>query len=134
MQNAKPGVESAGHRGISIRDCRPHSKNTLRGFFTARLPSGLVLHDLMVHERDGARWIGFPGREWVNARGEKQYARFIDFASRVAGDRFRDAVLGRAGPPSCGVQMNLRYQERSLKNCARFSTGSSAEWRSAPIR
>jgi hypothetical protein len=52
-----------------------------------------VLHDLMLHERDGTRWISFPAREWKNAEGEKQYARFIEFSSRAVADRFRDEVL-----------------------------------------
>jgi hypothetical protein len=60
-----------------------HEKKSLRGFFTATLPSGLVLHDLTLHERNGERWIGFPAREWINAKGEKQYTRFAEFASRA---------------------------------------------------
>jgi hypothetical protein len=95
MQSAKPAAQLVGdgYRGIHIANWKPHSKNTLRGFFTVTLPSGLILRNLMLHEKGDARWIGFPAREWVNAEGEKQYARFIDFASRAAGDRFRDAVL-----------------------------------------
>jgi hypothetical protein len=93
MPDAKPAARNGGHREIVIAAWRPHRKNSLVGFFTATLPSGLVLHDLMLHERNGARWISFPAREWKNAQGEKQYARLIGFSSRAADDRFRDQVL-----------------------------------------
>lgn len=92
-ENVKPAEDNGGHREIIIRDWKPHSKNSLRGFFAASLPSGLVLRDLMLHERGDARWIAFPGREWANAQGEKQYSRFIEFADRRTADKFRDALL-----------------------------------------
>jgi len=91
--NAKPGAGSAGHRNIQIADFKPHEKNTLKAFFTARLPSGLILHDLMLHQKGDARWISYPAREYTDTQGNKQYARFIEFASREAADRFRDTVL-----------------------------------------
>jgi hypothetical protein len=93
MQDAKPAGENGGHREITIADRKPHSKNTLRGFFTATLPSGLVLHDLMLHERDDARWIAFPGRERKDAQGQRQFARFVEFRDRETANRFRDQML-----------------------------------------
>ena len=93
MQNAKPAEGIGGHREIVISEWRAHSKNTLRGFFTATLPSGMVLHNLMLHEKGDSRWIGFPAREWTDQQGQKQFARFIEFASRAAADRFRELVL-----------------------------------------
>ncbi|HEY6291050.1 MAG TPA: hypothetical protein VI455_05735 [Terriglobia bacterium] len=76
-----------------ISDWKPHPKHSLKGFFTATLPSGLVLHDLMLHQNNGSRWIGFPAREWKAAQGNRQFARFIEFSERAASDRFRDQVL-----------------------------------------
>jgi hypothetical protein len=93
LANAKPGAGSAGHRNIQIADFRPHEKNTLKAFFTAILPSGLVFHDLMLHEKNSSRWISFPGREYKDAAGNRQYARFVEFVDRAAADRFRDVVL-----------------------------------------
>ena len=91
-ENVKPAASNGGHQ-IIITEWKPYSKNTLVGFFSATLPSGLILHDLMLHDRNGARWVAFPSREWKDAQGEKQYARFIEFRDRPAADRFRDAVL-----------------------------------------
>ena len=93
MENTKPAGGNGGHREIVITAWKPYSKNTLVGFFSATLPSGMILHDLMLHQKDEARWVAFPAREWVNAQGEKQFARFIDFSDRRTADRFRDAVL-----------------------------------------
>jgi len=44
MEKAKPAEGIGGHREIRISDWKPHSKNTLVGFFSAALPSGMVLH------------------------------------------------------------------------------------------
>jgi hypothetical protein len=91
--HAKPVAGNDGHREIVISDWKPHSKNTLKGFFSATLPSGMVLHSLMLHAKGEARWISFPGREWTNEQGEKQYVRNIEFVNRAVADKFRDAVL-----------------------------------------
>jgi hypothetical protein len=93
MPNAKPAAGSGGHRNILIADWKPHQKNTLRGFFTATMPSGLVIHDLMLHESNGKRWVGLPGRPWTDEKGTKQFVRIIEFSDRATADHFRDAVL-----------------------------------------
>ena len=93
MPEAKPAEAIGGHREISVSGWKPHPKNSLRGFFTATLPSGLIFHDLMLHQKGASRWIAFPSREWKDAEGNRQYARFVEFASRRVADRFRDAVL-----------------------------------------
>jgi hypothetical protein len=92
-QNAKPAADNGGHRDIVIADWKPHQKNTLIGFFSATLPSGMVLHNLMLHQKGDARWIGFPAREWTDQQGSKQYTRFVEFRDRAAADRFRDQIL-----------------------------------------
>ena len=91
----KPAATGAdgGHREIKIADWRPHSKGSLAGFFTASMPSGIVFHDLMLHKRDGSRWISFPARGYKDAQGERQFARWIDFATKADRDRFQSGVL-----------------------------------------
>jgi hypothetical protein len=90
---AKPGERIAGHREITISDWKPHSKNTLVGFFSATFPSGMVLHNLMLHQKGEARWIGVPAREWLNQEGQKQFTPLVEFRDRYSADRFRDQVL-----------------------------------------
>ncbi len=93
MSKAKAGEERAGNRDIQICDWKPHQKHTLQRFFTATLPSGMVIHNLTLHEKGEARWIGLPSREWSNDAGEKQYAKLIEFTDRHIANRFRDQVL-----------------------------------------
>jgi hypothetical protein len=95
MAEAKPAarVDGGGNRDIEIADWKPHRKNTLVGTFSATLPSGMVLHNLMLHEKGEARWIGLPSREWTNDHGQKQYAKLIEFVDWATANRFRDAVL-----------------------------------------
>jgi hypothetical protein len=93
MAEAKPAAGSGGHRDVVIAHWKPHSKNTLKGFFSATLPSGMVLHNLMLHEKDDARWIGLPAREWTNEQGIRQYAKLIDFRDHRTAKRFHDMLL-----------------------------------------
>jgi hypothetical protein len=93
LVNAKPGAGSAGNREIIISDWKPLTKNTLRGFFSASLPSGMILRSVMLHEKGEARWIGLPAREWTNDRGEKQFSKLIEFSNREVADKFRDTML-----------------------------------------
>jgi hypothetical protein len=93
MQNVKPAAGNGGYREIIIAEWRPLIKNTLRGFLSVNLPSGMVIHNVTVHEKGEARWIGLPAREWTDSGGQKQYAKLIEFVDRQTANRFRDAVL-----------------------------------------
>jgi hypothetical protein len=68
---------------------------SLQGFLSLRLPSGMVIRDLSYHERsDGARWISMPARRYKKADGTAAYTPIIDFASKEARNRFQE--LARA--------------------------------------
>jgi hypothetical protein len=78
------------------------TSGSLVGFFTADLPSGLTLHELMLHHRDGAWWISFPSKPMLGSdgtalrdeRGKVRYSKpLIEFTNRKARDRFTTAVL-----------------------------------------
>jgi hypothetical protein len=93
LSTTKSAATNPGQRSVRISDWRPLDRNTLKGAFTVVLPSGLIIHDVMVHEKNGERWLSFPAKEWEDARGNRQFARFIGFADRATSDRFRDQVL-----------------------------------------
>jgi hypothetical protein len=80
-------------RRIVISDWQSRQKNSLRGFFSAILPSGMVIHNLMLHVSGAARWIGLPAREYTDPAGQRQYARIIEFVDRDIKDRFDEQVL-----------------------------------------
>ena len=92
---SKPAASGAGgHREVEISDFRLlDKKNSLKAVFTATLPSGLVIHGLMLHERGDRRWIGLPSREYTDKGGERQFSRIIEFVSRAVSDRFQAEML-----------------------------------------
>ena len=87
---------------ICISGWKARESGTLRGFFSAILPSGLELHELMLHHRDGSWWLSFPAKPLLGAdgtalrdeRGKIRYsAPLISLAPRDARERFNQAVL-----------------------------------------
>lgn len=78
---------------ITISEFRAVEKNTLRGFFTATLAGGLIIHNLSLHERNDGRWIGMPSEKFTDREGKTGYKKLIEFTDRAALDAFRDACL-----------------------------------------
>ena len=87
---------------IEITAFRKFVRNTLRGFVSIRIVEhDLQIYDLTLHEKDGKRWIGLPGkvqldrdnRAILDDAGKPKYVNVIKFASRLASDAFQSAVL-----------------------------------------
>jgi hypothetical protein len=87
---------------ISISNWKERVSGTLRGFFTATPASGLVLHELMLHHREGSWWISFPAKPQLapdgtalrDDAGKVRYGKpLIEFASRADRDRFMAQAL-----------------------------------------
>jgi hypothetical protein len=69
------------------------NKGALIGSFSLETPSGLIIHDAKLFEKNGSRWLGFPAREFTKHDGSKGFFQFIAFRDQETGDRFRDAVM-----------------------------------------
>lgn len=85
---------------MELRDFRPLHKNTLLGFFTLALDSGLVIADCTLHESHGKRWFGFPGRPVLDAEGnvvrdgaKVRYAQVVSLPDRARMDLLQAKVL-----------------------------------------
>jgi hypothetical protein len=88
---------------IVASDWRPVERNTLRGFCTLTLdPSGVVLHECSVHERDGKRWVGLPGKPQLDAEGrhridpatgKKAWAPIVEITGKAERERFQKAAV-----------------------------------------
>lgn len=79
MSNATlPNTPRSAQRQIEISNWKQHEKNTLLGFFTVTLESGMIIHKCQLHRKDRT-WISFPNQEWTNDRGEKKYNTLIEF-------------------------------------------------------
>jgi hypothetical protein len=80
---------------------RPHLSGSLQGFFNLRLPSGLCLNDLTLHQQGDKRWVGLPGKPQLDAEGrqrigdggKKLYTPVVEIADRQTRDRFTTQVL-----------------------------------------
>jgi hypothetical protein len=88
---------------ITASDWRPLARNTLRGFCTLTLlPSGLVLRDCALHERDGRRWVGLPSRPQIDSQGQHRkdattgkalYTSIVEVVGKVEREQFQAAAL-----------------------------------------
>lgn len=80
-------------RETEIRNWRPHIQGTLRGFFSVRLSSGIVIHRMSLFQKaDGQRSIGMPNREY-QVGGERRYEKVVELDPPELMPRFVDEVL-----------------------------------------
>ena len=72
---------------ISWRELR--KGESLRGFVSLALPSGLHLIDCAFHQRaDGTKWVSMPARNFKKDDGTTAWVSLIDFSSRAVRDAF----------------------------------------------
>jgi DNA-binding cell septation regulator SpoVG len=94
---AEPNMKLAGGVGgareILVSEWKPYQKNTLRGFLSLTLPSGLVIHNCTLHQKAAARWIGLPARQYTKDDGSTSFTPVIEFSSNTARARFQAAAL-----------------------------------------
>jgi hypothetical protein len=84
-----------------VEEFVPVIRNTLRGFARVRMPSGMVLHDVAVHQQNGTAWaspaskpmIGRDGTVMRDTTGKIQYTPVVAFTSRELRDRFSASVV-----------------------------------------
>jgi hypothetical protein len=78
---------------ITCEKFRPFSRNTLQGFCTLLLPSGLRLHDCTLHEKEGKRWVGLPSRPYKDESGRQKWSAVVDIPDYATRERFCVAAL-----------------------------------------
>jgi len=78
---------------MKVLDFRPVDKNTLKGFFTLELPSGLLIHDMCLHEKNSKRWVSFPARPYTAKDGTEKWARIVDIPDRDRWGQFNRQAL-----------------------------------------
>jgi hypothetical protein len=86
---------------IVIIDWSPMRRNTLAGFVTARMPSGLVLHDIAIHAKRSTRWASPPSRPRLDRNGAVSrddagkilYVPSVSFTARDVRDRFSHQII-----------------------------------------
>jgi hypothetical protein len=86
---------------MRLLEWRALRKNTLRGFCVVELPSGLVIREISIHEKNGKWWASLParpmldaeGRHITNHAGHRQYAALLGWRDRALADRFSGAAV-----------------------------------------
>jgi hypothetical protein len=88
---------------ITASDWRAVVKNSLQGFCVLELaPSGIVLRDCALHERDGKRWISLPSRPQLDAAGQHRkdpatgkalWSPVVEIRGKDQRERFQHAAL-----------------------------------------
>jgi hypothetical protein len=94
---ARARAPAAGMRLVSWK---PLARNSLRGFASIELPSGLRIADCPVLVSNGKAWSTLPskpvldreGRQ-VEVGGKKQFSRILEWKSRELADRFGNAIV-----------------------------------------
>jgi hypothetical protein len=101
-RNRPPG-KAPGLNAFSASDWKAYEKNTLRGFVTIDLPSGMRIKECTVHEKNGKRWIGLPGKPWIKSDGTTGYVSILDFASEETKNRWQRLALAAVDDLLLGV-------------------------------
>jgi hypothetical protein len=83
---------TATARGFAVHEWKPFEKNTLRGFLSLELPSGIILHGCTLHEKNGSRWVGLPAKQYEKD-GTKTWAPLVEFTSKEAREKFQGCAL-----------------------------------------
>jgi hypothetical protein len=84
--------------GVVVFKPFPLRKNSLCGFFSVRLPSGLILHSCKLMQGPTVALPALPqldtgGRHKVDVNGRKMHVPAAEIPDRAAADRFHDMVL-----------------------------------------
>jgi hypothetical protein len=88
---------------ITALDWRLIERNTLRGFLTLTLhPSGLVLRECSLHQKDNRRWLGLPGKPQLDSEGRHRMdastgkalcTAVVEIAGKSERERFQQEAL-----------------------------------------
>jgi hypothetical protein len=99
---------------VVIEAFTPMVKNTLRGFATVRMPSGVVFHDVTIHAKNGSAWASPASKPQLDRTGQHMkgndgkglWLPVVTFASKEARDRFSEVVIAalRASRPDALAQ------------------------------
>jgi hypothetical protein len=93
--------------GFNVESFTPMAKNTLVGFATIRVPSGLVFHDVGVHRQGDSLWampaskpmLGPDGVQLRDTRGKLRWTPIVSFADKRTRDRWSDGVIAALREP-----------------------------------
>jgi len=78
---------------IYVVDYKLMERPCLRGLITISLLPGLLISGIGLFEKNGNKWLNWPGREWKDQQGQPHSTPVITFVSAELERVFRHAVL-----------------------------------------
>ncbi len=86
---------------MRITEFRPLQRNSLLGFATVEMPSGMILHDCGVYQKEGNVWASPPSKPMIGRDGAKVtdrdgravYKPIIEFTTKDVRDKWSTAVI-----------------------------------------
>ncbi len=86
---------------VKITEFTAVHRNSLRGFATVVQPSGMILHDVAIHQRDGSAWaspaskpmLDRNGQQMKNEDGKPLWVPIISFSSKAVRDKWSGAII-----------------------------------------
>jgi DNA-binding cell septation regulator SpoVG len=88
---AAPAATATKSRQFSITKWKPEIKNTKRGYFSVTLPSGIIINDVSLHEKDDRRWVNMPSK--LSKTDAERYFLTVEFSNREIQNDFQEHVL-----------------------------------------
>jgi hypothetical protein len=87
--------------GLQLLTFKPVRRNSLRGFCGIRLPSQLIVNDIVVGEANGRQWALLPSKPMVDRdgnllredSGKIRYAPVVEWSSPALRDEFSKRVV-----------------------------------------
>src|SRR5580704_12907004 len=87
--------ESSAPSSIAVRieEVKVYEKRTLKAFLDFTFTDiGVRINGVMLHEKDGKRWVGMPAREYQSNEG-RAWSPIVDFSSKEARAAISNSVL-----------------------------------------
>ena len=82
------------NHAMKATEWRVMEKGTLRGFLVLELCSGLILHGMSYHWKEGnERWVGMPGQKFVKRDGTCTWNRIVTFSNSTIEATFQKQAL-----------------------------------------
>jgi hypothetical protein len=73
---------------------KPFEKGALKGFFSIKLPSGLVINGMSYYEKpDGKRWVNFPAKKFTSESGTVTWQPHVEIPDKGLAETFRSMCL-----------------------------------------
>jgi hypothetical protein len=85
---------------FQVTNWRPFQKNTLQGFFSLTLPSGMTINDCTFHVKkfpdstlNEAKWIGLPGKPYTKPDKSTSWTPVVEISDRDIRDHFQATAV-----------------------------------------